>query len=244
MSGTSLDDIAGGLSGLSFLIVDDQKFVRSMVRSILEGVPQCTVIEATNGEQALQRLLDFQVDGVLLDISMRPMNGLQLLQHIRMGSSGVDRSVPAVMLTGVNDMSVVRIAGALDCNGFLLKPVSRRDLFQRLERARDRPWNLRDKKYYKEIKVPDEIALDEGAVAGPEATADGKPVARPGHEITQVKVGALRPNDRVLEDIRTTKGSVMVTTGTDLTPGIIDRLSDLKQMVSMDEVTVEREKKK
>lgn len=222
------------------LLVDDQRFVRSIVRASLADIDRLVVLQAEDGAQALDLMAGEPVDIVVLDINMAPMNGLVALKAIRTATNGIRAGTPVVMLTSLNDMAVVRTCGELDCQGFLLKPVSKAELISKLARAVTRQWTPREPGYYWGIDVPTIIPVDDGGVAPPPGAAKPK-ASRPGHEIKQVNLDGLKPKDVLVEDLHTINGTAMVTAGTELTGIMIDRLQDLKKMAATNEVDVERE---
>ncbi len=65
------------------VIVDDHLAVRTAVRSLLDwhGFQICG--EASNGKEAVERVLELKPDLVLLDIGMPVMNGIQAALEIR-----------------------------------------------------------------------------------------------------------------------------------------------------------------
>ena len=221
------------------LLVDDQRFVRSIVRTSLADIERLTVLQAEDGARALEILATEPVDIVVLDINMAPMNGLRALKAIRTGAGGIKASTPVVMLTSLNDAAVVRTCGELDCQGFLLKPVSKGELISKLARAVGRKWALREAGYYWGIDVPNIIPVDDGTATVPASTK--RTASRPGHEIKQVDLDGLKPKDVLVENLYTVNGTAMVTAGTELTGIMIDRLQDLKTRAATDQVDVERE---
>jgi CheY-like chemotaxis protein len=68
--------------GNSVLIVDDASFSRRMLRKYLEA-EGCNVLEATNGQQALEMVQQHQPDCILTDLLMPDVDGFQLLQTLR-----------------------------------------------------------------------------------------------------------------------------------------------------------------
>ncbi|MBL6600153.1 MAG: response regulator [Alphaproteobacteria bacterium] len=222
------------------LLVDDQRFVRSIVRASLADIERLVVLEAEDGAEALEIMTKENVDAVVLDINMAPMNGLRALKAIRTCTNGIQAATPVVMLTSLNDMSVVRSCGELDCQGFLLKPVSKGELISKLARAVSREWTLRDAGHYWGIDVPTIIPVEDGGVAAPPKPAK-RQAARQGHEVKNVTLDELKPKDVLIEDLRTENGTAMVTAGTELTGIVIDRLQDLKKMAATNNVDVERE---
>jgi YesN/AraC family two-component response regulator len=63
------------------------------------------------------------------------------------------------MLTGHGDMDAVTAAGALDINGYILKPVSTEKLISTLERVMNSPRVLKDADEYRGVMLPDVAAL-------------------------------------------------------------------------------------
>jgi len=72
----------GDLNVASVLIVDDAAFSRRMLRKYLEA-EGCQVLEATNGQQALDMIQQQQPDCILTDLLMPDIDGFQLLQALR-----------------------------------------------------------------------------------------------------------------------------------------------------------------
>jgi DNA-binding NarL/FixJ family response regulator len=102
-------------------LVDDQTLVRQGIRSLLELSSDIVVtFEATDGEEALQRLPGAEVDVVLLDVRMPRKSGLDLLREL--GPTG--RLPPTILLTTFDEDSVVLDAIRAGARGFLLKDVS------------------------------------------------------------------------------------------------------------------------
>ena len=64
------------------LIVDDSKLLRKKLRDELEKLG-CEVIEASNGKEAIALDLEHEPDGVILDIVMPEVGGIEALQVMR-----------------------------------------------------------------------------------------------------------------------------------------------------------------
>ncbi|MCC6933974.1 MAG: response regulator [Deltaproteobacteria bacterium] len=69
----------------NILIVDDSNIVRKVLIKTLNiaGLPINQIVEAKNGQQALDLLKDNWIDLIFLDINMPIMNGMEFMQHIR-----------------------------------------------------------------------------------------------------------------------------------------------------------------
>jgi len=68
------------------LIADDSPFVRDQFRVLFEQIPGCTVSEAKDGFQALEKSARLHPDIVVLDYSMPGMDGLNAARQLRRDS--------------------------------------------------------------------------------------------------------------------------------------------------------------
>ena len=102
---------------LKILISDDSKLLRKKLREELENLG-CEVIEAENGKEAVMKDLQEQPDGVILDIVMPEVGGIEALQVIK----EVNPEIPVVMRASAGTpqklMETLKL-GALD---FIQKP--------------------------------------------------------------------------------------------------------------------------
>jgi DNA-binding NarL/FixJ family response regulator len=102
-------------------IVDDQLLVRQGLEALLAMEPEITLAgQASNGDEAIARLLELPVDVVLLDIRMPGKSGVQVLQEL----SARNRLPPTLILTTFDDSDVVLDGIRAGARGFLLKDVS------------------------------------------------------------------------------------------------------------------------
>jgi CheY-like chemotaxis protein len=88
------------------LLADDDAGFRTMLRTYLED-RQCELLEAKDGEDALEIFLVEQPDLVVLDVMMPGLSGWEVCHYIK--SKPAFEGVPVIMLTGightVNDMT-------------------------------------------------------------------------------------------------------------------------------------------
>ncbi len=128
--------MAVDLTQLRVLIADDQRFILGILFHILKdiGVKSENIHQATNGDDAAKILASLPVDVAVCDINMGPGNGLHLLRNIRSGGQAqTPPDLPVVFLTGHSDAATVQVARALDANGFIVKPVARKQLQAKIE---------------------------------------------------------------------------------------------------------------
>jgi DNA-binding response OmpR family regulator len=106
---------------LKFLLVDDSKSMRAMLRVALhEYNPAIEVVEAIDGPSGLQELRLHTFDAIFLDIALPGIHGLEVLSRLR--KTWTD--VPVIMCTGNNDTKVVIMALGKGANGYIVKPVN------------------------------------------------------------------------------------------------------------------------
>ncbi|HKN84825.1 MAG TPA: response regulator, partial [Pyrinomonadaceae bacterium] len=77
------------------LVVDDEDFVRDLLRDILEG-EHCDVYVAESGSEALALFREAQFDAVFTDVGMPGMSGWELAREIRQ----LDTQIPIAVITG------------------------------------------------------------------------------------------------------------------------------------------------
>ena len=116
---------------LRILISDDSRLLRKKLREELERL-NCEVTEDANGKEAIMTDLEDEPDGVILDIVMPEVGGIEALQVIR----EVSPDVPIVMLSSAGTpqklMQTLKM-GAID---FIQKPYTREQIVKAVEAIR------------------------------------------------------------------------------------------------------------
>jgi PAS domain S-box-containing protein len=115
--------------GHRILVVDDELGPREALRMILKSKYQ--VMTAVNGPDALQRIAKIPPDIVLLDIRMRQMNGIQVLQAIKR----IDPTIEVIMITAYASLATAREAMAYEAAEYLTKPFSKEEVERAVEKA-------------------------------------------------------------------------------------------------------------
>jgi two-component system chemotaxis response regulator CheY len=105
------------------LIVDDSGLARRSTRRILEEAGH-EVLDAEDGFAALERYFIEKPKIVLLDVTMREMDGIEVLTRLRQ----MDAQACVIIVTADIQSSTREMAEAGGASGFVMKPVNARDL--------------------------------------------------------------------------------------------------------------------
>ena len=114
------------------LVVDDEAYMRKVVRTMLTSIGVRTVYEAADGPAGLDMIRSVQPDIVILDWEMPGLDGAGFVRMVRSPQTFPYPDVPIIMLTGHGERSRVIEAITIGVNEFLLKPVSSKALQDRL----------------------------------------------------------------------------------------------------------------
>ena len=102
------------------MLVEDYRDTREMMRHMLE-LNGCRVVEASNGQEAIELSQRDELDLVLMDLNMPVLDGFTATLRIREYER--TRDVPVVALTAFDTAEFRAAAGAVGCCDFVVKPL-------------------------------------------------------------------------------------------------------------------------
>ena len=102
------------------LIVDDYTTMLRILRNLLRQLEFVNVDEATNGQDALDKMQREPFDLVISDWNMAPMTGLDLLRSVRADASL--RKTPFIMVTAESKTENVIAAKQAGVSNYIVKP--------------------------------------------------------------------------------------------------------------------------
>src|SRR5262249_6947529 len=114
------------------LIVDDNQFMRKVVRKLLVNGGVRTIYEAGDGVSGLEAIRTFAPDIVILDWEMPMLDGAEVARIVRSPGVFPIPDVPIIMLSGHVERWRIERAQQLGINEFLKKPVSGKALLDRM----------------------------------------------------------------------------------------------------------------
>lgn len=112
------------LGHLKVMLVDDEEFVRAIMRRILHALGINLIEEAADGVAALSQLEKSCPDAMFLDLMMEPMGGIELLRRMRQHTIDAIRTLPVIVLTLNSDSEMVNQLVPLGIQDYLIKPVT------------------------------------------------------------------------------------------------------------------------
>ena len=120
------------IEALKVLLVDDDQYMRKVVRTMLSAIGVKNVFEATDGASGLEALRKHNPDLVIVDWEMPMIDGAQFVRMVRSPGDFPSPDVPIIMLSGHGDRWRVVEAARIGAHEYLLKPVSTKALQDRI----------------------------------------------------------------------------------------------------------------
>ena len=103
------------------LVVDDDMAGLLMATEALESAG-FSVIEAEDGQEAIDQFTEHQPDVVIMDVVMPRMDGFESCAKIRLREGG--QHVPILMVTGLEDVDSIQRAYEVGATDFITKPIN------------------------------------------------------------------------------------------------------------------------
>ena len=118
---------------MNVMIVDDSSVMRKILTRTLRQSDLVVdeILEASNGEEALEKLKQQSVELVLCDVNMPKLNGLQFVQTVK--KENISPATKIVMVTSEGGLDTVNEAVENGAKGFIIKPFSADDFKKKIE---------------------------------------------------------------------------------------------------------------
>jgi two-component system, chemotaxis family, chemotaxis protein CheY len=130
------------LSDIRVLVVEDNQFMRTLLKDALNAMNIGAVDVANSGKRALDLMAHDRYDLVITDLEMENGNGIELIDAIRTGRNIEDPLVPIIVLSANTTLSMITSARDAGTTEFLAKPVSAKALYRRISAIIEAPRNF------------------------------------------------------------------------------------------------------
>src|SRR3954463_5226665 len=127
------------IEALRVLVVDDDHYMRKVVRAMLTAIGVKTIYDAIDGASGLEAIRQNNPDLVIVDWEMPMIDGAQFVRMVRSPGQFPMPDVPIIMLSGHGDRWRVVEAARIGAHEYLLKPVSTKSLQDRIVAIIGRP---------------------------------------------------------------------------------------------------------
>ena len=113
--------------------------MRVLLTEILRAIGVRHVFEANDGAEALQVMRSNQIDIIMSDLAMQPLDGIDFVRLLRNSPDSPNPMAPVIMITGHSTQKRVQEARDVGVNEFLSKPVTARGVLERIAQVVDNP---------------------------------------------------------------------------------------------------------
>ena len=119
---------------MNVLICDDEAQIREGLKMKVNWEEKGFTIaeEASNGQEALDKLNDHNIDIVITDVRMPVMNGIEFAEKCR----NFHPHVKVIVLSGYSDFEYAKSSLKAGVKDYLLKPIAPKELVETLEKVR------------------------------------------------------------------------------------------------------------
>jgi DNA-binding response OmpR family regulator len=121
------------ISDLSFLVIDDDQHMLSIVRLLLQAFGADAVHECAEASRAVETFRAIRPDIIVVSQSIGPMSGIEFAKAARRSKESPDRYVPIILITSNSKRKNLYEARDAGITEILLKPMSGEDLLARIE---------------------------------------------------------------------------------------------------------------
>lgn len=122
--------VAGEMPASVVLIVDDNPQNVELLQAFLESL-HVQIITAADGQEALEKVAQYNPDLILLDIMMPRMSGFQVCKKLK--SDPHTRDIQVLMVTALNELGDIEQASECGTDDFVSKPVNKFELITRVK---------------------------------------------------------------------------------------------------------------
>ncbi|MFP6657898.1 MAG: response regulator [Pirellulales bacterium] len=112
------------------LIADDNQANVELLEAYLADV-DCDIAVASDGQETLDKVVQFQPDVILLDVMMPKLSGFEVCKALKDASA--TRGIMILMVTALNELGDIERAVDAGTDDFLSKPVNKLELVKRVE---------------------------------------------------------------------------------------------------------------
>ena len=131
--------MAYNFSDVKILVVEENQPMTQITVALLKGFGANFIQTAKNSDRAYKAFCEERHDLLLVDWMIKPLDGIELAEKIRMDSMSPNPFVPIVLMTGFSEKRRVIQARDTGITEFLVKPFTANDLYKRIDQIIMKP---------------------------------------------------------------------------------------------------------
>jgi two-component system chemotaxis response regulator CheY len=141
--------MAVDFSRVRVLIVDDNGYMLTILRTILHGFGIKQIHESRDPADAFDLVRSDSIDIVITDYQMDILDGLDFVRLVRTADDSPNPLVPVIMLTAYSERSKVEQARDAGVTEFCCKPITAKEMFAKIAAVINEPRPfIRTKAYF------------------------------------------------------------------------------------------------
>ena len=125
------------IKNLRILVIDDEPFMLKLIIRVLYELEIENVTEAADGAEAMAKVEDSLnvFDLIICDLEMPNMDGFEFVKRLRGMTGFPNADTPVLIVTGHSETESIQGAIEAGIHGYLIKPISKTQLRQRIVAA-------------------------------------------------------------------------------------------------------------
>ncbi|MEO9886990.1 MAG: response regulator transcription factor [Balneola sp.] len=172
------------------LIADDHGLIRKGLRQVLEAETGFTILEAENGEQALDLIRNEEPEIAILDIEMPKFSGFDVAKQIQKESINID----VIFLTMFKDESIFNKSMDIGVKGYVLKENTVSEIMSCIQ-------TVLKGNYYLSPEISDFLIKRNSRLASSATDKSGISLLTPSEKNMLKMVAMMKTNQEISEDL-------------------------------------------
>lgn len=175
---------------ISILIADDHALIREGLNQVLRKKSNFEIVQAKNGEEALEYIRELKPNIAILDIEMPKLTGFDVAKKIQNESLTID----IIFLTMYNDESVFNMAMDIGVKGYVLKENT-------VSEINDCITSVLDGKHYLSPAISEFLINRNKKLIAPASDQEGIHLLTPSEKNILKELSKMKTNQEIAEDL-------------------------------------------
>lgn len=132
------------------LVVDDAAINRELISSYLKSAGYRNIMVAVDGQDALDKIIDFEPNLLILDLLMPRLDGTQVIKELRSENSS-QKQLPILVQTSISNPEQRNEAWKYGATDVITKPIHKLELLSRVKVQLENSFLIRELEGYQKV---------------------------------------------------------------------------------------------